>query len=213
MALTGFDPEIVSRSINAVKSAYDELIKALGDDMQREFVGGMSDKWACKNAQEFFRDAFKPAIDGLIDTSNKIFQSVADSMNDAGRAWATQTNTSYSPVSFSTIPKKIDISIIQENIGGVRGIDLANANTVASKLSTISSSASSALSRAQQAVQDCGFLGGSQASNLIASLNTIKSKIDKATEDISTESKNAISKTVQTYSDTEGKVSQAFSAE
>ena len=85
MALTGFNPDEVTSSINSVKQAYEELIKALGDDMQREFVGGMADKWACKQAQDFFGSAFKPAIDSLISSSNTIFQSVADAMNSAAQ--------------------------------------------------------------------------------------------------------------------------------
>ena len=54
MALTGFDPSVVNSSINAVKSSYDSLIRALGDDMQNQFIGGMADKWACNQAQTFF---------------------------------------------------------------------------------------------------------------------------------------------------------------
>ena len=63
MAMTGFNPDEVNSSINSVKSAYEALIRALGDDMQNQFVGGMADKWACRNAQSFFNDAFKPSVD------------------------------------------------------------------------------------------------------------------------------------------------------
>lgn len=212
MALTGFNPDEVSRSINSVKQAYEELIKALADDMQREFVGGMADKWACRQAQTFFSSAFKPAIDSLINSSNTIFQSVADAMNSAAQNWASTTDGTFSKVAFSTQNKTMDVSGIQENIGGVRGIDLQSANSVAAKLGTIASSASSALGQAQSAVQNCGFIGGSQASNLISSLGTIKSKISQSTEELANQTKEAINQTVQTYSDTEGKVSQAFSA-
>ena len=40
MAMTGFNPDEVNSSINSVKSAYEALIRALGDDMQNQFVGG-----------------------------------------------------------------------------------------------------------------------------------------------------------------------------
>lgn len=210
MALTGFDPELVNQSINSVKSAYNELIKALGDDMQNQFIGGMSDKWACNQAQTFFNNAFKPAIDSLISSSNVIFESVVSSMNSAGQGWAEQTGSQYSVQNFSPISKTMDTSIILENINGVRGIDLIEANTVAAKLPMIAESAKQALSKAQQAVQSCGFIGGNQASNLISSLTTIKNKIDSLVQNIVTESKNAIDKTVQAYSNTEGKVAQAF---
>ncbi|MDD6223579.1 MAG: hypothetical protein PUB18_01080 [bacterium] len=212
MALTGFDPQIVTQSINSVKSSYDNLIKALGDDMQQQFIGGMADKWACTQAQTFFNTAFKPAVDQLISNSNKIFESVVSAMNSAAQAWASATDSSFSPSPFSGISKTMDTSVIQENIGGVRGIDLNEALTVAGKLSTIVESAKSALSSAQSAVDQCGFMGGDQASNLINSLATIKNKIDDAAQSIATETKTAIDTTVQNYSNTEGKVSEAFAA-
>lgn len=210
MALTGFDPELVNQSINSVKSAYNELIKALGDDMQNQFIGGMADKWACNQAQAFFNNAFKPSIDSLITSSNNIFESVVSSMNSAGQGWAAQTDSQYSVQSFSPISKTMDTSIILENINGVRGIDLAEANTIAAKLPMIAENAKQALTKAQQAVENCGFIGGNQSSNLVNSLMTIKNKIDSLVQEIVTESKNAIDKTVQSYSNTEGKISQAF---
>lgn len=213
MALTGFDPDLVNGSINAVKRAYENLIKALGDDMQNQFIGGMSDKWACNQAQKFFNEAFKPAIDSLINNSNQIFESVVNAMNSAGQAWAQQTESSYSPQQFSMISKSMDTSSVMENIGGVRGIDFAAASTVASKLPTIAESAKQALTSAQQAVQNCGFIGGNQASNLINSLGIIKNKIDQATQEITSQTKSAIDSTIETYTDTEGKVSEAFAAE
>ena len=157
MALTGFNPDVVNSSINSVKAAYENLIHALGDDMQNRFVNGMADKWACNQAQTFFNNSFKPAIDNLIMSSNSIFESVVASMNSAGQAWAMQTDSSYSPQSFSAITKTMDTSVIRENIGGVRGIDLSSATTVANQLTSIADSAKSALTSAQQAVQNPPF--------------------------------------------------------
>lgn len=134
-------------------------------------------------------------------------------MNSAGQAWASQTDSSYSTQNFSAISKTMDTSVIRENIGGVRGIDLASTEPVAAKLPVIAESAKNALTNAQQAVQECGFIGGNQASNLINSLGIIKNKIDSAIQEITTASKNAIETTLQNYSNTEGKVSQAFAGE
>lgn len=212
MAMTGFNPDEVTSSINAVKSAYEALIRALGDDMQNQFVGGMADKWACNNAKTFFDEAFKPAVDGLISSSNTIFESVVSAMNTAAQAWAEQTEGSFTPVSFSVINKTMDTSVIQENIAGVRGIDLDAASGVAAKLPSIAESANQALTSAQQAVQNCGFIGGGQAESLINSLGVVKSKIDTATSEISNETKTYMDSTISEYSNTEGKIAQAFSA-
>lgn len=213
MAMIGFDPEVVNKSIGSVKTAYTSLMDALGTRMQNDFIGGMQDKWCCKQAQNFFNNAFKPAVDQLINSSNQTFQSVVNSMNSAAQAWASQTDSSYSPQSFQTITKTMDTSGILENIGGTRGIDKDNATTVANKLPSIAQDAKTALTNAQNAVQNCGFIGGSQASNLINSLGVIKTNIDNATTQITTETESAINKTVESYSDTEGKISQAFTVQ
>ncbi len=211
-SLTGFDPEVVNTSINSVKNAYNSLSKALGDDMQNDFIGGMSDKWACNDAQKFFNDAFKPAIDGLIKSSNTIFESVVNSMNTAAQRWAADTESTYTPVTFSPIEKTMDTSVILENIGGVRGIDLENTDSVLAKLPMIAEAAKTALEEAKQAVQSCGFLdyASSQSENLSSSLETIKNNIDSAVQSMTNDSKNAINNTLERYGNTKGKVAEAF---
>ena len=210
MALSGFNPEEVNTSINSVKSAYESLTNAIIGRMQNEFVNGMADKWACNNAQSFFGDTFKPVVDSLITESNNVFESVVNSMNEAAQAWAQETNSSYTPTQFSANGQRIDVNGILENINGVRGIDLAEADVVAGKLPSIASDASSALEAAKSAVLNCGFIGGDQAGNLQNSLGQIKTNIEKATNDITEQVKAAINTTVQNYANTEGKISAAF---
>lgn len=210
MALTGFDPTIVTSSINKVIRAYNDLITQIGDKMQSDFVDGMSDKWACKQAQTFFNTGFKPTIDELIKGTNQTFQSVIDAMNSAASAWAQSTDSSYSPVSFTARQVTMNTDNILENINGVRGIDFQLSSSVSAKLPIINSNAKVALNDAKNAVQGCGFIGGNQEENLLASLESIKQNIDNATTTITDQSKKAIDDTLATYTDVEGKVSQAF---
>lgn len=212
MALTGFDPSVVNQSIGAVKNAYNELINVLGDQVQNQFVDGMADKWACNNAQTFFAN-FKSVLDSLITDSNTVFESVVSSMSSAAAAWASDTNTEYSTTSLEVISKTINVEGIQENIAGVRGVDVDTATTTAGTLTTISANAESALSNAEQAVQQCGFIGGEQASNLIASLGKIKANISNAFTELSTSAKSGIEQTVSQYSDTAGKIAAAFAGQ
>lgn len=135
-------------------------------------------------------------------------------MNSAAQSWAQSTNyTQYNNVVFERRNIKMSVDCIQENINSVRGIDLVDAKTVANELPKISSAAKEALSDAVTAVSNCGFIGGDQQSYLTSSLNTIKTNIDRATEAITTQVKTAIENTVSTYSDVEGKVSQAFNGQ
>ena len=154
--------------------------------------------------------SFTLAIDSIIQSSNSTFESVVSSMNSAGQSWASQTESSYSPQSFTPMSKTIDAGVIMENIGGVRGIDKEAAQGVASKLPSLASEANQALSNAQSAVQNSGFIGGSQQANLVDSLGQIKTKIDEIVNNITNETKTAVDQTVEAYGDLEGKVSQAF---
>lgn len=210
MALTGFDPQLVSTSINKVINAYNDLINQIGDAMQKDFVNGMADKWACNQAQTFFNTAFKPTVDDLIRQTNLTFESVVDSMNSAANAWAQSTDSSYISVPFSVRNITMNTDNIMENINGVRGIDFQLASSVSSKLLVINGNSKEALNEAKNAVQGCGFIGGNQEEYLLQSLETIKTNIDNATTTITDQSKKAIDDTLTTYTDVEGKVSQAF---
>ena len=210
MNFTGYNPEEVTMSINAIKAAYEELVSILGDRVQNEIVNGMSHKWACATAQNFFNNAFKPAVDGLLAGVNTTFESVVNAMNEAAQIWASNSGESYSPVSLSLIIKSMDTSVILDNIAGNRGIDLQQAQEVAAKLPAILDGAQTAVTNASSAVDNCGFVGGQQASNLKASLETIKNNISNATEQLTTETKTAFETTIQTYGDAAGQISQAF---
>lgn len=209
MGLVGFDPELVATSIKNVQSAYDDLIRAIATDMQSQFVNGMQDKWACADAQKFFQ-SFKNVMDILIKDSNNTFQSVVEAMNSAANGWAQQTGGTWANKAFNRLDKEIDVSSIQENIGGVRGAD-PEATSVSGRLASISSSAISALSAAQSAVQNCGFIGGSSASSLISSLGKIKANIESAVNQISNDCQKAIETTSQTYTNLDVKISDGFS--
>lgn len=209
----GFNPELVNTAISKITAAYTDLMEALGTKMQNDYVNGMGECWACNAAQKFFNEAFAPAVDELITQSNTIFDSVHGSMVSAAQNWAAQTQTQYSGPSFSTINKKMDTSVIQENIGGVRGIDAGIAEGINGKLPTIIESANQALEQAAQATEQCGFLGGGQAEALAGSLRQIKTNIGSTAEGISTAAKNSVAQTIADYGDLAGRVSQAFNGQ
>ena len=134
-------------------------------------------------------------------------------MNSAAQAWAERTESSYATVSFARSNGKVNVDEIQENINGVRGVDEANANQVAStSLQQVAQAASSALQQARSAVNECGFIGGAQAANLQNSLEAIRQKINEITTELSNQTKNAISSTVTAYGDIRGKVENAFNS-
>ena len=208
MGLLGFDPELVATSINSVQTAYDSLISAIATEMQTQFVNAMQDKWACNDAQVFFSQ-FKVVLDKLITESNNTFESVIESMNSAASNWAQNTGSTWSSKTFTRIDKTMDVSGIKENINGVRGVD-PQATEISTKLMTIANNAISALTSAQTAVDNCGFIGGSSASSLTASLAKIKTNIENAVNQISGDCASAIEKTTQAYTNLDINISSAF---
>ena len=180
--------------------------------MQSKIVDGMADKWACNDAQKFFQ-ALKSDVDHIVVEVNRIFESIAAAMNSAARGWAESTGTDYSDVSFTPIDQKLNIGNIMENIGGVRGIDLQQANSVISYLPTITSNSDDALAAAKQAVATCGFVGGDMQANINSSLDSIKTVTHNLIETIDSKAKEAMDATVTSYGDLEGKVAQAFAGQ
>ncbi len=213
MAMTGFDPELVYNCIKSEQNAYETIVEALGDTMQSSFVDKMGTLWACNQAQKFFNNSFKPAIDDTIRACTTTFESVVNSINSAGQAWAARTESSYSPQSFKASYKVIDTSVIKENIGGIRGIDLEAASATVIGLSAVQTALNTALALAKTAVQNSGFLGQNQEETLISKLNEISTSIDDVFSQTSDELKTYMQETTTAYGDTGTKIATAFAGE
>ena len=210
--MTGFDPQLVQNSINDVEAAYTDLMQAMGTNMQTQFVNEMANCWACAEAQTFFNNNFKPVVDELLNGTYAIFESVVNAMNSAAQVWSMQTGAEWVSKTFTGEKKSIDTSNIKENINGVRGVDEANANSTAERLAVIASDVDNALSKAQQAVTNCGFVGADMEAQLINSLQTIRNNVNNATQELTQSTKTAITQTVQTYGNIARKVENAFTA-
>lgn len=210
MDLTGFNIDEVNRSLTEIFSSYDDLHWAVYDRIQNEFVNAMQDKWACQQAQDYFRKKFKPGMDELINYLNGTFEDIVSDINWAANEWANMTDTIYNPGSFSPSGAMINVDCIAEQINGVRGIDLQNARDVVANLNSIKGEAFAALSRAKNCVYNTAFMGGGQQENLIGKLNRIERDAGESIDELLNEADKAINETVQKYSDTAGKIASGF---
>ena len=209
MAMTGFDPSLVTPSINKINDAYGQLMNALYGKMQNEFVNTMGETWACNQAQAYFRKV-KEVVDALLSSSHRTFQSIVDAMNAAASDWAATTETEWSNISFSGDLKNVDVECIKENINGVRGIDEASATSISNVLPKISSDADSALSDAANAVSNCGFVGRDMEQQLVSSLNKIKADCSSQVTELANTLKQAVSDTVSSYGNVGDKIRSNF---
>ena len=220
-AMVGFNPELVTQSINAVQAAYEETVNAFFDGMQNKFVNRMSEIWACNVAVDFFNNVVKTNVDGLINGTsgvaesgiNWIFSNAVSSINGAAQAWAAQTETAYQPQQLSVITKSLDVSNVRENINGIRGIDLQSVPSITSQFNEILGATTTALNKAVTAVRNSGFIGGAMQDSLINNFNVIRSKIVSRVGEINQVCQFQVNSTVEKYEDTAGRIAQAFAGE
>ena len=209
----GFNESKIHRALSSVENAYGELHASIKNYVQDGFVNEMSKVWACNEAQVFFRDGVKPQFDEVIKKINENFAIIDKGVNSAATAWAQKTRSQYTSKNISIISTTIDVSMIQENIGGTRGIDKEAALNLVVKLEQFKNSTTAALDKTVAAIRGCGFLGGVQEENLLAALNKNKTIIDTAIEGTISALNKAITDTVTSYGDMAGKVAQAFNGQ
>ena len=209
MAMTGFDPVAVTTSITKIQSSYDSLMQALINDTQTKFVDEMAKVWACKQAQEFFNGPFITSIEELATGVTEIFESVVNSMNSTAGLWAARTGTTYTKKTFVPNNSKLNVSVIKENLNGVRGIDEPRAQEIkeALKITNIDS----ALDSAKAAVANCGFLGGEE--ELITTLGTIKNNVSTTIAKVLEATQSYINSTLVVYGDAVEKAKANFRGE
>lgn len=212
MAMTGYNPSQVSNSINQVKNAYKAYNDAMNTGLQNRFVKPMEDVWACEQAQSFFRNSYKPAVDQLYASVENSLASVVGTMNEAARNWAAETESDFSQINHEQIANAANVDGIKSDISGVKGIDLTSATSTVAQLQNIKAEAEAALDQARQAVAECGFVGGDQQANITASLNQIKSDANEFINTITSAIKTSIDSTVSSYGQLESRVSNSFTA-
>lgn len=212
VSIIGFNPNLLIKSIKEVQIAYNNFMVQISTNVQNNFVNELALYWGDNQAQMFFA-TFKESIESLINESNTVFQSVFDSMNDAGKVWTSNKSPDsiWTEIPFERINPTIDISQIKSNIDGLISMDTKTVvNVTNSSLNTISLEAIRALEEAQKAVQDCGFVGGTSGDNLCISLGKIKTRVGELVQSLIEKSKRAIEASANDYINIESQVSDAF---
>lgn len=213
MSITGTSASEISASLNRVQAAYDSLMAALHGRMQSDFIDQLGEEWFSEQAQKYFNNTVKPVMDDMLSASYKTFQNIVETMNGWGANWAQLHETSWSNIQFNGELKTVSVDCIKlENGEGRKGIFEEEANATAAGLASIESDVNSAVSEAESAVHECGFVdpGSSMESTLISSLNAIKSKFEEAIAQVREGFKSAVNETVEQYASLKSKTSEAF---
>lgn len=230
MALnTGFNSTAIREALEKIGKSYESLMQALGTNMQSQFVNGMSDKWACQYAIDFFTifaeggqkqfEGFSVSLDkgmnAFLLESDDIFTRVFISVNSAAKRWAEVTGKAgaWGTMPFTALGKKMDISCIQENINDVRGVDDISTPNVLAQLRALVENAREALDSAKAAVTNCGgFLDqyGMQSDALTMSISAIARDLNNFATTIQETADKSIKATIETYGTIARNVADAY---
>lgn len=212
MDFLGFNANEVNSSIGNIIQAYNNLYNALYIDMQNIFINKLCNDWYGTDAIEFIAKV-KTSSDSLLKEVDEIFGSVEQAMNGAAQAWAEETGNigAYTVRKLSANTGRINTSNAKENNGGIRGMRINVASEARENLAKIKTYADQALTSARKAVEECGFLGGNQASSLQNSLSEIKNNVNKEFGQLSDDLENAIKSYLQSKTDLSETIQTKFS--
>ena len=211
----GFNPSVVTNSINQVKNAYRAYMDAMNTGIQNRFVKPMESVWAAQDAYDFFNNNYKPAIDGLYNAVEASLSSVVEVMSKEAANWAATTGNAatFTTIAHESIPNASNVDGIQKEIGGNIFIDENQANSISAVLPQLGSEAETALNQAVQAVATCGFLGGQQQSSLTASLTKIKNDAKNIVDSLVHGAEQGIKNTVSAYNTQATNASSSMTAQ
>lgn len=209
---TGYNEEEVLNALKTIVDNYNKLYDVLSVEVQNKFVNELANMWACNYAVEFFTNDFKPTFDELLNSINLTFENIVESISSAATAWALTSGGTFAKSGITLKTNKIDVSVVKENIGGVRGIN-TNAQTISARLQTITSDAESCLTGTINAVENSGFIGGNMQENLVSSITQIKTQLTTAITDINNNIHEYVSKTAAEYEELASSTARAFSGE
>ena len=175
---TGFEAEKVNDSINSLINCYNNLIRITFTEFEDNFIATLATSWASQDAVDAYK-TFKQNEDNLNRSIRDSYGNYIKTMNDAGKMWATGTNTStYRSVLFNPTIEELDSEGLHENIGGNRGVDDAGCEAALSILQDLSTKAHTILDDTKKSVLDSGFIGGNQQEAINNSIDKIKRKIE-----------------------------------
>ena len=185
MAFYGVNPSNLENAITNVNSAYADLYTAILNTSST-YMSGLAACWGNKNGKDFGED-LERTINQFLKNVTKVFDSVNDSMNSAGKIWNRNNGDgSFSPVGFNSKNGDIQNTIRTAMPNGDEGLDEA-----------IASKVSEAVVAAKQAVSNTGFLGGGQEAALQNSISSIASQVDEIEAKIASEVSKITGKNIE----------------
>ena len=210
--MTGYNEQEVIEATNGIKSGIESYFEATNTRLENDFVRPMEGLWASEDAQSYF-EAYDEAVRRQFESDLESLNTIVDHFNSAASKYAAESGASYSPVSFEAPACECDVSGIQIDIAGTRGINRTEAVETAQVLNQIKEEAISALEEIRSSASASGFYGESMAHQeaIDASIENMKNSITSLTEEMYAAVDQAIQATADKYGDLETEAAAAAS--
>lgn len=208
--MTGYNEQEVIDATNGIKAGIESYFEATNTRLENDFVRPMENLWASEDAQSYF-EAYDQAVRGQFESDLSSLNTIVDHFNSAASKYAAESGASYSPVSFDAPTCECDVSGIQIDIAGTRGINRTEAVETANVLNEIKEEAISALEEIRSSASASGFYGEAMAHQeaIDASIESMKNSISNLTEEMYTSVDKAIQATADKYGELESEAAAA----
>ena len=208
--MTGYNEQEVIEATNRIKAGIENYFEATNTRLENDFVRPMENLWASEDAQTFF-EAYDQAVRAQFETDLQSLNTIVDHFNSAASKYADKSGASYSPVSFDAPTCECDVSGIQIDIAGTRGINRTEAVETAQVLNEIKEEAISALEEIRSAASTSGFYGEAMAHQeaIDTSIESMKNSISNLLDDNYAAVDKAIQATADKYGELEAEAAAA----
>lgn len=210
----GFNPEKLLLHYSLVGDKASELVRAIYSQYFYQ-LGDIAMYWASPEAVEFANKLCENAND-FLTKSTEILVSVVNNIKAAGDRWSQTTGYTLvleSKESQVRTYKTTLVSNVRESINGIVGVD----KPLMSSCIEGGTSHFNDLSECEYAaeglilnIKDLSFIGAEQMESLIATVNKIVDDMKEKQRSINADAKYVMQQTLDKYSNTGEKISQAF---
>ncbi len=210
--MTGYNEQEVIEATNGIKTGIENYFQATNTRLENDFVRPMENLWASEDARSYF-ESYNEAVRGQFQSDLESLHTIIEHFNSAASKYAAESGASYSPVSFDAPTCECDVSGIQIDINGTRGINRTEAVQTAKVLNEIKDEAVSALDAIRNSASASGFYGeaNSHQEAINESIENMKNSISNLIDEMYASVDTAIQATADKYGDLEAEAAAAAS--
>lgn len=215
MDFTGFDTEGINKLVSDIKGYADETSTVIIENLKNGVISPISKCWFTPEGVEYW-EAFREDVASTSEVITSAFNGFIDSIGKAEENWAENVKANIDIVrgDISNLNMNLDISEVKDRDGSRMGIIEAEAESVASSLSSVEESILSALNEiAQKLNSDSAFLGRNQSESIKECFGVVQQQVAKIFSFLTDGDNNVnaqIKAAVQKYGDVGQSTSSAF---